>query len=82
MANILWKVLRICNFQMKCNYLKKEKLFLDFLLHLFNLHQILNTLKEKMIVMGNLFPKLQNVKIFVKKFSKSTVSEQALEVNM
>ena len=69
-ANILFRVLRICNSEMKCNYLKEEKPFLDFLLHFLNLHQILNTLKEKMIVVANVFSKLQNVKIFVRKLSK------------
>ena len=55
---------------MKCNYLKEEKPFLDFLLHFLNLHQILNTLKEKMIVVANVFSKLQNVNIFVGKLCK------------
>ena len=70
MASIMFKVLRICNSQLKFNYLKKEKLFLNFLFHFWNLHQILNILKEKMIVIANVFPKLQTVKIFVRKFSK------------
>ena len=70
MANILFKVLRICNSEMKCNYLNKEKLFLDFLLHFWNLRHILNILKEKVIVIANVFPKLQNVKIFVRKLTK------------
>ena len=62
---------RICNSQLKCNYLKKEKLFLDFFfLHFWNLHHILNILKEKLIVIVNVFPKLQNVRIFVRKLSK------------
>ena len=70
MANIIFRVSRISNSEMKCNYLKEEKPFLDFLLHFLNLHQILNTLKEKMIVVANVFSKLQNVKIFVRKLSK------------
>ena len=69
-ANILFRVLRICNSEMKCNSLKKETLFQDSLLHFWNLHHILNILKEKMIVIANVFPKLQNVKIFVRKLSK------------
>ena len=60
----------ICTSQFKCNYLKNENLFLAFLFHFSRLHQILNILKEKMIVVDNVFPKLQNVKIFVKKLSK------------
>ena len=48
----------------------KRKLFLNFLLHFLNLHHILNILKEKMIVIVNVFPKLQTVKIFVSKLSQ------------
>ena len=70
MASIMFKVWRICNSQLKFNYLKKEKLFLNFLFHFWNLHQILNILKEKMIVIANVFPKLQTVKIFVRKLSQ------------
>ena len=50
MACILFQILRICHCQFKCNYLKNEKLFLYFLFHFWNLHQILNILKETMIV--------------------------------
>ena len=70
MASIMFKVSRICNSQLKFNYLKKEKLFLNFLFHFWNLHQILNILKEKMIVIANVFPKLQTLKIFVRKLSQ------------
>ena len=48
----------------------KQKAFLNFLLHFWNLHQILKTLKKKMIVIVKVFPKLQTVKIFVRKLSK------------
>ena len=47
-----------------------EKLFLEFLFHFWILHQILNILKYKMIVIANVFPKLQTVKIFVRPLSK------------
>ena len=53
--------------QFKCNYLKNEKLFLAFLFLFWILHQICNTLKEKIIVIANVFPNLQTVKIFVRK---------------
>ena len=56
--------------QFKCNYLKNEKLFLAFLFLLWILHQIWNTLKEKMIVIANVFPKLQTLKSFVRKPSQ------------
>ena len=55
---------------MKFNYLKNEKLFFEFLLHFLNLHQILTILKEKVIVIGNVFSKLQTVKIFLRKLSQ------------
>ena len=66
MASILLKSGRICDFQCKCNYLKNEKLFLNCLLHFWNLHQILNILRKEMMVIANVFPKLQTVKIFVR----------------
>ena len=70
MTNILFKIVRICNYHFKCNYLKKEKLCLKFFFHFWNLHPVLNILKEKMIVIANVFPKLQTLKIFVRKLSQ------------
>ena len=70
MAGILFKILRICDSQFKCNYLKNEELFLNFLLHFWNLRQISNILKKSVIVKANLFPKLQTVNILVRHLSK------------
>ena len=70
MTSILFKVLRICNSQFKCNYLKNQKLFLNFLFYLWNLHQILNILKKNMMVIANVLPKLQTVNILVRLLSK------------
>ena len=64
MASILSYIARICHSQFKYNYLKNEKLFLNFLLHLWNLHQISNILEKKIIDIGNAFRKLQTVKNF------------------
>ena len=61
-ASILFNIARICKSQFKGNYLTNEKLFLNFLFHFWNLHQILNILKKEMIVIANVFPKLQTVK--------------------
>ena len=58
MASTLFKSGRICHSQCKCNYLKNEKLLLNFLLHFWNLHQILNILWKKVMVIFNAFPKL------------------------
>ena len=70
MTNILFKIARICPSQFKCNYLENEKLFPNFLFHFWNLDQILNILKENMIVIANVFPKLQAVKKLVRTLSK------------
>ena len=42
----------------------------NFFSILWTLHQTLNILKKKMIAIGNVFPKLQTVKIFVRALSK------------
>ena len=59
-----------CHSQFKCNYLKNEILFLNSFFHFWNLHQILNVLKKKIIVIGNVFAKLETVKNFVRPLSK------------
>ena len=50
--------------------LKNEKLFLNFLFHFWILHQILNVLKEEMIAIANVFPKLQTVKELLRPLSQ------------
>ena len=70
MTSILFKIVRICYSQFKCNYLKNAKHFLDFLFLLLNLQQIWNILKSKTLVIGNVFPKLQTVKTFLRPFCK------------
>ena len=70
MASILFTILRICNSQFKCNYLKNKKLSVFFFFHFWNLYQILNILKKTMIVMVNVFPKWQTAEILLKPLSK------------
>ena len=82
MPSIPFKIMRICYAQFKCNYQKNQKLFLNFLFHFFNLHQVLKISKEKIIVLANVFPKLQTVKNFLEHSLKGAVSEHALRVNM
>ena len=65
MACLLFNIARICNSQFKCKYLKNEKRFLNFLFHIWILHQVLHILKKMMMVIANVFPKLQTVKDFV-----------------
>ena len=50
---------------------EKRKNFSNFLFHFFNLHQIFDILKKKMIVVANVFPKLGNVKILFGPLSKN-----------
>ena len=57
-------------FQIQMQLSEKEKLFLNFLFHSWNLHQILNTLKKKMLVTADVFPKVQDMKILVRPLSK------------
>ena len=70
MKSFLFKIVRICNSQFKYNYLKNEKLFLNFLLHFWNLHQSLNILTKRMMVIANVFPKLQAVEMLVRPLYK------------
>ena len=51
------------------NYLKNEKLFLDFLFCCWNLHQVLN--KKTMVVIADVFPKLQTVNKFVRRLCEN-----------
>ena len=61
----------------------KPKTFCDFSSYFWNLHQILNILKKKIIVIATLLRNLKAVKNFVNGLSKkNTVSEHRLKVNM
>ena len=44
--------------------MKNERVFLNFLFHFWNLHQILKSLRKNMMVIANEFPKLETVKNF------------------
>ena len=64
------KILTICDSQFKCNYLENEKLCLHFLFNFWNLNQILNVLKKRIIVIANVFPILQTAKNLLRTVSK------------
>ena len=49
---------RFSNNKFKGLYLKKEKLFVDFWLYFWNVHQIYNVLKNKKSILAHLLPKL------------------------
>ena len=70
MASILLTIVRISNSKFKCNSLKNEKVFPNFFLHFQNLHQILNILKERIIVIANVFLQLGTVKILFRPLSE------------
>ena len=60
-TSILFRIVRICRSLFKSSNLKNKKLFLGFLFHLWNLHQILKIFKKKKILIANVFPKLATV---------------------
>ena len=49
---------------------KKQRPFSHFLFHLWTLHELLNILKKKIIVIANVFLKLHTVMILVRALSK------------
>ena len=69
-ASILLNITRICDSQCKCNYLKNEKVFLNFFFDFWNLHDIWSIFKKKMMVIANVFPTLNIVKNFVRPLCK------------
>ena len=60
-ASIVFRFVRICRSQLKCNYLKNKRYFISFLFHLWNPHQISNISKKKKILIANVLPKLRTV---------------------
>ena len=46
----------------KRHYLKSKRLFVDFWLHFWNVHEIYNILKKKMSILAQLFQKLWTAK--------------------
>ena len=60
-TSILFRIVRICRSLFKSRYLKNKKHLLDFLLHLWHLHQIWNVFKKKKIVIANVFLKWATV---------------------
>ena len=65
-TSILLRIVRTCRSPLKSSYVKNKNHFLGFLFHLWNLHQILNTLKKKKIVIASVFPKFATVQGLVR----------------
>ena len=79
MAIILFNIARIYNSQFKYKDLKNKHLFFNFLFHFWNLRQILSILKKNMMVLANVFPKLQTVKNYVTPLCKKRPFETCLD---
>ena len=58
MTSIAAAICRIFSNNFKRYYLKNGRLFLDFLLHIWNVQEIYNTFKKRMSVLASWFPKL------------------------
>ena len=52
MTSIPVAICRFSDNNFKCLYLKKERLFEDFLLHFWNMHEIYNILKKKKSILA------------------------------
>ena len=73
MTGILFVIQRIYRKQFKCNYIRNKNRFLNLFLHFWNLHQILNILsKKKMILIAHVFPKIGKAKDAVRWMFKMT----------
>ena len=62
MTSIPVGIFRISSNNFKRHYLKKKRLFLDFLLDFRNVHEISNILKKIRSILGLLLPKLLHPK--------------------
>ena len=72
MTSILFVTENIWRSQFRSNYLKNEKLFLNFFLHFRNLHEILNICNKKMSLIADLFAILRTPKNVVRYMSKKS----------
>ena len=70
MTIIVFESVRIYHPRFKCKCLKNQKLFIMFSFLFFNLHQVFNILREKMIVLVTWFRKLDTVKGLFRTLSK------------
>ena len=75
MTSILFLTENIWRNQFKSNYLKNEKLFLNYFLHFRNLHEILNICNKNMSFIADLFAKLRTLKNVVRYMSKKSPSK-------
>ena len=62
MTSILWLIEAILRNQFRYYYLKNKRVFVNFLLHFWNVHEILNIFKKRMTLIADVFPKLPSPK--------------------
>ena len=62
MTSILAAMWRTYRDNFKRHYLENKRLFLDFLLNFWNVHEIRSIFKKKMSILAKLFPKLLMLK--------------------
>ena len=82
MTSIIFEILRNCGSQFKCSYLENEKYFQNLLFDFSNVPQILKISKKIMIVIANVFPKLQTVKDLVRPLSTKHHFRTLFDSNM
>ena len=75
MTSILFLTENIWRNEFGSNYLKNEKLFLNYFLDFRNLHEILNICNKKMSFIADLFAKLRTPKNVVRYMSKKSRSK-------
>ena len=80
MTSIVFVVARMYFNQFKCNYLRNEKLFLNFLLNFRNLHQVLNKQNPPSYLMY--FSNYKKRKTYLAKCLESYVSELSSTLNI
>ena len=67
-----------CNI-FRCNYLRKEKVFLHFLLHFLNANSILHVFKKKMTLIANVFLNCLTPKNIVRQMFKKSRFNKSLD---
>ena len=72
MTSILFLTENIWRNQFGSNYLRNQKLFLNYFLHFRNLHEILTICNKKMSFIADLFAKLRTPKNVVRYMSKKS----------
>ena len=75
MTSILFLTENIWRSQFGSNYLKNDKLFLNYFLHFRNLNEILNICNKKMSFITDLFAELRTPKNVVRYMSKKSRSK-------